>query len=161
MGHSIYIESDFSKPNEHTVPQSRGIHRRFYDRGTHLTPIIQSTVCKKKRGNVYQSWRNPRLTRLWNNERIQRQWTWAPPLAQKCRWKGNLKSRRIKQKSAKVNQIIYCSFEFQDQFRATSFLHYVLKSSTSYCGRFMGNEACQKKNKLKELITKWKSLGEY
>ena len=23
-----------------------------------------------KRGNVYQSWRNPRLTRLWNNERI-------------------------------------------------------------------------------------------
>ena len=98
-----------------------------------------------KRGNVYQSWRNPRLTRLWNNERIQRQWTWTPPLAQKCRWKGNLKSRRIKQKSAKVNQIIYCSFEFQDQFRATSFLHYVLKSSTSYCGRFMGNEACQKK----------------
>ena len=56
MTGTITIESDFSKPNEHTVPQSRGIHRRFYDRGTHLTPIIQSTVCKKKRGNVYQSW---------------------------------------------------------------------------------------------------------
>ena len=160
------------------VPQSREIHRRFYDGDTNLTPhqtvkcllaldvstlnlvsflpFLSSSVdrysltglnqtLKKKRGNVYQSWRNPRLTRLWNNERIQKQWTWTPPPAQKCRWKGNLKSRRIKQKSAKVNQIIYCSFEFQDQFRATSFLHYVLKSSTSYCGRFMGNEACQKK----------------
>ena len=106
--------------------------RRFFPAALidiHLLVLI-------KRGNVYQSWRNPRLTRLWNNKRIQKQWTWTPPVAQKCRWKGNLKCRRIKQKSAKVNQIIYCSFEFQDQFRATSFLHYVLKSSTSFCGRF-------------------------
>ena len=30
---TITIESDFSKPNENMVPQSRGIHRRFYDGG--------------------------------------------------------------------------------------------------------------------------------
>ena len=35
----------FLKPNEHMVPQSREIHRRFYDGGTKLTPTIQSTVC--------------------------------------------------------------------------------------------------------------------
>ena len=131
---TVTFESDFLKPNEHMVPQSREIHRRFYDGGTNLTPPpnSQMSACFGrinfklgkfpyfkaffpaalidihllvliKRGNVYQSWRNPRLTRLWNNERFQRQWTWAPPLAQKCRWKGNLKCRRIKQKSAKVN----------------------------------------------------------
>ena len=43
---TVTFESDFLKPNKHMVPQSRGIHRRFYDRGTNLTPTIQSTVCK-------------------------------------------------------------------------------------------------------------------
>ena len=43
---TVTFESDFLKPNEHMVPQSRGIHRRFYDGGTNLTPTIQSTVCK-------------------------------------------------------------------------------------------------------------------
>ena len=43
---TVTFESDFLKPNEHMVPQSREIHRRFYDGGTNLTPTIQSTVCK-------------------------------------------------------------------------------------------------------------------
>ena len=49
MTGTITIESDFSKPKEHMVPQGREIHRRFYDGGTNLTPTIQSTVCKKKK----------------------------------------------------------------------------------------------------------------
>ena len=44
---TVTFESDFLKPNEHMVPQSREIHRRFYDEGTNLTPTcIQSNVCK-------------------------------------------------------------------------------------------------------------------
>ena len=35
---TVTFESDFLKPNEHMVPQSREIHRRFYDGGTNLTP---------------------------------------------------------------------------------------------------------------------------
>ena len=35
---TVTFESDFLKPNEHMVPQSREIPRRFYDRGTNLTP---------------------------------------------------------------------------------------------------------------------------
>ena len=42
---TVTFESDFLKPNEHMVPQSREIHRRFYAGGTKLTPTIQSTVC--------------------------------------------------------------------------------------------------------------------
>ena len=41
---TVTFESDFLKPNEHMVPQSRGIHRRFYDGGTNLTPPPNSQM---------------------------------------------------------------------------------------------------------------------
>ena len=52
MTGTLTIESDSSKPKEHMVPESRRIHRRFYDGGANLTPTIQSTVCKKKNAEM-------------------------------------------------------------------------------------------------------------
>ena len=36
---TVTFESDFLKPNEHMVPQSREIQRRFYDGGTNFSTL--------------------------------------------------------------------------------------------------------------------------
>ena len=43
---TVTFESDFFKPNEHMVPQSRRFTDVFMMGDTNLTPTIQSTVCK-------------------------------------------------------------------------------------------------------------------
>ena len=49
---TVTFESDFLKPNEHMVPQSREIHGRFYDGGTNLTPPAYSQMSVKFQRNL-------------------------------------------------------------------------------------------------------------